>query len=316
MTMVVAPMLSGVADRRGWRVPLLALGVAGMVVALILLRLPTTFVLLLPLMAFLALVRSPISPIADSLIARMAVRHRLDYGRLRVWGSISFAIIALACGAIWERVGYAPMFLAAAVLFVPVVVAALLLDESPVADRRTSGSWQTMFAERSLLALLAATFLIGAALGMDGIFASVFMDRLGGGAVMVGALFGAMALGEMPAMQYGETIAARLGRPRTLLLAYGLLFIAYIGFVFTPSPWLLLVFATVKGLGFGLFFVSTVRLLDERAAEWSATLQAINNAGAWGLAPLIAGPLSGALYDAYGTGAVFAACAVAVPAPV
>src|SRR4051794_23488314 len=119
MTMVVAPMLSAVADRRGWRVPLLALGVAGMVVALVLLRLPKTFVLLLPLMAFLALVRSPISPVADSLIARMAVRHRLDYGRLRVWGSISFAIIALACGAIWEWVGYAPMFLTAAVLFVP-----------------------------------------------------------------------------------------------------------------------------------------------------------------------------------------------------
>jgi MFS family permease len=59
--------------------------------------------------------------------------------------------------------------------------------------------------------------------------------------------------------------------------------------------------------------VSTVRLVDERTPpEWASTIQAIMNAGAGGLAPLVASLLGGAIYDAFGPGLVWIACATAV----
>jgi MFS family permease len=65
----------------------------------------------------------------------------------------------------------------------------------------------------------------------------------------------------------------------------------------------------IQGLGFGLFFPTTVRLVSEWGPpEWTSTSQGIMNAGLWGLAPLVAAPVGGVVYDAFGPVAVFLAC--------
>ena len=80
-------------------------------------------------MALFALFRGPVEPLADSLVARMAVTHRFAYGRVRLWGSLSFASVALLFGFLWERLGYGPMLLVAALFALPAALAALLLTE-------------------------------------------------------------------------------------------------------------------------------------------------------------------------------------------
>lgn len=301
VTLLVAPPLSALADARGWRVRVLALAVLGLAGCLLVLGVPRSFAGLAPLMALLALARSPIAPIGDSLVARMAARHHLDYGRLRMWGSLSFSVVAIACGALWERLGYGLMFALAGLLFLPVVGAALLLEEGQTGVLRARSSPRVLLGDGALLALLLASFLVGAAIGADIIFSGIFMDGLGGGGLLIGAVLGVSAFSELPAMRYGGTIARRLGGPTTLLIAFALLAAGYAG----------MALATLKGLGFALYFVSSVRLMDDRVPpELASTVQALNAAGAWGLAPLVANPLNGALYDALGVRAVFAGCTV------
>jgi predicted MFS family arabinose efflux permease len=121
------------------------------------------------------------------------------------------------------------------------------------------------------------------------------------------------AFSEFPSMRYANGIARRLGGPRTLLLAYTLLGLSYAGFALARDPLVLVPLSITKGFGFGLYFVSTVRLVDERTPpEWASTIQAALNAGAGGLAPLAASLLGGAIYDALGPAAVFVACACAL----
>jgi MFS family permease len=312
-TLTVAPALAGQADRRGWRVRILSLALAGLGVALILLSFPRSFLGLAPLMALQALVRSPIGPVADSLVARMAVRHRLNFGGMRLWGSLGFALVAIASGALWQRVGYTFMFALAGLAFLPIALCAQLLEEGPVIERSARRPLREVGRDRGLLVLLAAACVVGAALGMDGAFQGVYVSHLGGGGLIVGLLFGVSAFSEFPSMRYAGDIARRLGGPRTLLLAYGLLGLGYAGFALAGNPLILVPLAIVKGFGFGLYFVSTVRLVDERTPpEWASTIQAALNAGAGGLAPLAASLLGGAIYDALGPAAVFVACAGAL----
>src|SRR4051812_27315747 len=285
-TLTVAPALAGLADRRGWRVRILALSLAGLGIGLILLSVPRSFVVLAPLMALMALVRSPIGPVADSLVARMAVRHRLNFGGMRLWGSLGFALVAIASGALWQRVGYSFMFALAGLAFLPVALCAQLLEEGPQIEPSARRPLREVGRDRGLLVLLAAACVVGAALGMDGAFQGVYVTHLGGGGLIVGLLFGVSAFSEFPSMRYANDIARRLGGPRTLLFSYGLLGIAYAGFALARDPLVLLPLAMVKGFGFGLYFVSTVRLVDERTPpEWASTIQAALNAGAGGLAP-------------------------------
>ena len=313
MTLLVAPALAAAGDRRGIRVRILTLSLAGLALALLLLAFPQQFLTLTPIMLLLALARSPVGPIGDSLIARMAVRHRLDFGAMRLWGSLGFAVIATLFGAIWQRAGYSWMFPAAAVLLVPAVLAASRLQEGPVIERGARRPLRDVTHDRGLMVILAATIMVGAALGMDGGFQGIYVEYLGGGGFLVGALFGISAFSELPAMRFASALARRLGPAPTLLLAYGMLELNYIGFALTRTPLLLIPLTIIKGVGFGFYFVNTVRLVDERTPpEWASTIQALMNAGAGGLAPLAASLLGGVLIDLFGPPAIYVACSIAV----
>jgi PPP family 3-phenylpropionic acid transporter len=148
---------------------------------------------------------------------------------------------------------------------------------------------------------------------MNVIFGGIYMDQLGGSEVLIGMLMGVSALSEMPAMHYSGAISRRWHGATPLLLACGLLAVSYLGYLVAQSPWVLIVAGMFRGLGLGLFIISTIQLVNDRAPdEWSATLQAIVTAGMWGLAPLLAGPLSGVIYDTLGITVVFAACVVTI----
>jgi MFS family permease len=81
---------------------------------------------------------------------------------------------------------------------------------------------------------------------------------------------------------------------------------AYLVLALVAHPILLLGAALLRGVGFGLFTPTIIRLV----AGWAppgrtATYQGWLNAALWGLAPLVAGPLGGTIYDAAGASAVF-----------
>jgi PPP family 3-phenylpropionic acid transporter len=315
MTLVFATPLSTLADRRRWRVRILVGGLTGYALLLSLIGVPRAFSTLVPLMILLSFFSSPTMSIADSLIARMAAHHSVNYGSMRLWGSIGFASSAIAFGALWQKLGLQLMFPLAGLLFTPVIWFASQLEEGQAKEqskeRRPSepGPWQ----DPGLVVILLATFLVGVANSVAMTFEGIYMDYLGGGELLIGMLLAISAFSELPTMRYSHSILRRLQGPKTLLLAYALYGSAYLGYALTQKPSILLLLAIAKGLGFGLFFSSTVYLITVRTPdEWSATAQALMSTGVFGLAPLITGPLGGTLWDTVRPSAVFVMASLAV----
>jgi MFS transporter, PPP family, 3-phenylpropionic acid transporter len=319
--LVITPLVSRLADRTRRRVMILTLTVLGFGSALTLLALPglkVTFLMLLGIVGLVSFFRSPVNPLADSLIAGMASRHQLDYGHMRLWGSLFFTLSAMTLGVVWQQSGFATMFLSSAVFFLPVILAALLLDEPAAVTpaHADTGQVQPRPARRTaldpgLLCLLGATFLILAGLFMAGTFGAVYVTQLGGSASLVGAMMGMAALGEVPGMIFGSRIARRIGDTNMLLLAYLIVAAGLAGYTLSASPWTLLAFAALRGIGFGAILVNTVTILNNRAPrELASTYQGILSAACWGLAPLLGGPISGWMYQTYGPFPFFIAAAV------
>lgn len=329
-TMVVTPLVSRLADHLHRRVAILALAGLGFGAALTIPAQPAfqpTFSALAFFVALFSVFRSPMIALGDSLIAQMAVRHALDFGSMRLWGSIVFTFTAIGLGLVWERAGFATMFLSAGLGFLLVITAALLLDEAPRIAHPTEEVKRTSKGARpsidaGLLFLLGATFLVVAALFMAGTFGAVYMNQLGGSQMMVGALMGVGAMGEVPGMMYGGRVARRIGVTNTLLLAYTAIAVGLAVAGLVRQPWLLLVLAMLRGLGFGLMLVGTVMTINTRAPSgYTSTFQGILNAACWGLAPLLGGPISGWIYQAHGPAPLFftagvmglAACVLIAP---
>ena len=93
------------------------------------LNFPRTFAGFLPVFAMYAVFLSPISPITDGLLARMASNFRLDYGRIRLWGSVGYGLTSIVMGAVYTRIGYDSIFLVTGLLILPVSLLSLLLVE-------------------------------------------------------------------------------------------------------------------------------------------------------------------------------------------
>ena len=169
--------------------------------------------------------------------------------------------------------------------------------------------------DRLLVGVLVTTFLAASAIGMEFTFVGIYMSKLGGSGLLVGLIFAVAAMFELPGMRYSGGLAARIGPGEALLVAYGLLILAYLGYSAAPNPYALLACSVLRGLGYGLFYVGTIRFLNERApVEWSATVQGIMNATAYGLGQLITRPLGGRIFDAFGPRALYLFCSLLVAA--
>jgi PPP family 3-phenylpropionic acid transporter len=305
MVLIAGP-ISNLADRKGWRVRIVQIALVGSGLSLFFLQFPKTFIELVLLILPLAAFSSPVSSIADSLIARMAQRDHLNYGGMRLWGSFGFAASALAFGAILQRLGFKPMFLIGSMLFLPLIWIAGNFEEGSIKVQQERKPISVLFRDIGLAMFLLATFLSAISNGLSMTFEGVYVRYLGGGNFLVGMMIAFAAFSELPAMYYSQRIAQRLRSTNTILLAYGFTAAAYLGFFLIKDPRLLPIFSILKGIGYGLNFTISVHILTERTpAEWASTAQSFLAIGWMGLAPLIASPLGGLIYDAISPAAVF-----------
>jgi MFS transporter, PPP family, 3-phenylpropionic acid transporter len=314
--LVVAPFITAVADRTNRRVTILQL--ASLLVALSMLPLAFTsqtgFTFFFVIMLVQALFRSPLVPLSETIISHMATNHGLNFGSLRLWGSLAFAAMAILGGWLWDSWGYALMFLVTAVLILPSIWLAGRLEEAPRPLHHASHNHKSPFALlslRGLTPLLIVTFLAGIPLALSFNYDGLYIQALGGNDIYAGLMFGLAALSELPAMQFSQTLSRRTSPSHTLLVGLSLLLVAMIGYTFSPTPTVLLAFAVMRGLGFGFFLISAIQLVQEISpSEWSSTTQSLRNASTFGLSALLAAPLGGWLLDNFGAPVIYLVASV------
>ena len=310
-SLIWSPFVSAMADRYGKRVQFLQWSMIGWMVMVGLVSLPKTFWAILPLVFILSLARSPSSPLSDSMIASMAARHGLSYGRMRMWGSAGFALFSIICGFLWTQVGYGPMFAVAILLALPVIYFSSKLEPGPVVNSQERGPILELLRDPGLVTLFVISFLTGASLLSTYIFGGIYMAAIGGNEFMMGLMFGISALIEFPVMLYSGNIIHRLSSARTMWLSLAVLTLSVLGFALASTPEMLVVAGMVKGVGFGLFFVTLVRLIDERAQdEWKSTAQAISGSLWVGLSPLLTSALFGYIFDVWGGSTLYGVAAI------
>lgn len=313
VTLLVTTPVASLADRTRRRVHITQAGLALTGATVFSLRFPASFAVIVPLMVALAVFSMPVQSIAEGLIARMAQRNRLNYGAMRLWGSLGYAVSALGCGALWQVFGFGPMFIVAALMYVPLIVIARWLEEGPVISPQERKPVLDLLRDRGLLLLLLAAFLSAISNSLAMTFSGVYARWLGGGNVLVGAMVAVSALAELPTMFFSDRISLRIGSTKAVVGSYVLMAGAFLGYALTRDASLLLVFAVIKGLGYGVWITITIRLVVGRTPEqWASTAQALLTLCLWGLAPLVAGPLGGLIHDGFTPAAVFAGAAIAL----
>jgi PPP family 3-phenylpropionic acid transporter len=246
----------------------------------------------------LAAARAPGEALSDALTVN-TLGDTADYGRIRMWASVGFAVAVGVWGLALGHTGLGLILLA----YPAALVAGALSTRGmaspasgPVARARPADPARRL--PRHLLVLLAGVLVFGVAMATTFTVLPLRIVDVGGAVAVVGASSVVGAAAEIPLMHRSAGLARRYGA-RTVVLLGGVLFaVALVLYGTVSSPWGLVAASAVRGGGYALVYVGLV--VSVRAAV-PANLQARGQA--WlqtvlmGVAPVAGASLGGLGYS-------------------
>ncbi len=299
------PVLAQIADRTGGAKATIVVCALMSVLFFSWFYLAEAFWAILAIQVLVSIFHPPLTPLTETQTMAAATAKRLDYGRVRLWGSLAFIVGTLGAG--WLLTGrdaglVLPLILGALGLN---LLAALAFPSSrrAAATAPLRGLW-LMFANRQFLMFLAATSLLAASHAVYYGFSALHWRAAGLSEAMVGWLWAEGVIAEVILFAFGGRVVARLG-------PFGLLAVAGAG---GAVRWLVLAGTTalpalfaaqlLHAATFGAAHLGAMHFLARNAPPGlAASAQAIYSAVSGGLVLGLAILASGWLYTDLGGGA-------------
>jgi PPP family 3-phenylpropionic acid transporter len=208
-------------DARRW-ITGLALGMGA---GLVIFEVADGFAWLLGGSIVLGLAFAPIVPLTDALTLRAASEQRIDYGRVRLFGSLAFIVASVGGGFALE--GRPPEIILRTLqaIVVAMVLATLLLPAAkPRTPERKTIAWSDVLRRRGFATLMGTGACLNAAHAVLYAFGSKHWLAAGIDARTIGWLWATGVVAEIGLFIVGERVRARIG-------ASGLLVAAAIGHI-------------------------------------------------------------------------------------
>ncbi|MDD9876028.1 MAG: MFS transporter, partial [Magnetovibrio sp.] len=305
MKVVGNPLVAGAADRMGERRrPLVALAAVSCLAFAAFHMAHGFWPVLLVTMAFF-LFWSPIMPLMESLTMHLGRERGLNYGRIRLWGSLTF--IAGAWGMGWVLTGrgidlvYWSILAAAGLV---VLTTLTLPDGRPPKAEGAAAPILDVLRDRTFLIFILASGLIQTSHVVYYAFGTIHWQKAGLSETVIGGLWAEGVIAEIVLFIWGDTVVRRIGAARLLALAGLAGLIRWWGTGVTDALPALLVLQALHGLTFGAAHLGAVHFIARRMdPAVSATAQSVYGAAVMGLGFGAASWASGHLYAAHAGGA-------------
>ncbi|MSP67826.1 MAG: MFS transporter [Alphaproteobacteria bacterium] len=296
---IAVPTIARAADRSGRYRTVMAASAAGamLVAALFAVAegLPTLFALSLVLNLLLA----SLIPLGDAAALQVVARAGLAYGRVRLWGSLSFIGAAAAAGAIVEgrTAGVILVLVVAGLGLSAVSVGALPALPSPERGRPRVAIGALLRSPPYLLSLLAA-MLLNASHAVYYAFGTIHWQRAGLAEGVIGLLWAEGVIAEVLLFLAGAALARRLGVVGLFALAGVSGLVRWVALALDSSLATALVVQALHAGTFGAMHLATMefmaRALPRHVAATAQTLHSALAAGiGFGLTMLACGWLYG-----------------------
>jgi MFS transporter, PPP family, 3-phenylpropionic acid transporter len=268
----VTPGIAFAADRAGdHRRFLIALAWGGLV-ALVALALSRGFWPILACTLLFALAWTTIMPLTETIAMSGVKAAGLDYGRMRVWGSLSFVAASFGGGWVIERLGAssaiwlvvlggALTMLAAHGLAHPIGLGRLRAATSPPRLRLADAAG--LLSSRPFLIFLLAVGAVQAAHAMFYTFGTLHWRALGLSAGVCGLLWAIGVIVEITLFAYSGALLRRVGVAELLVLAAIAAVVRWTAMAFDPPLWLLVPLQALHGLTFGGAHIGAIHFMGQ-----------------------------------------------------
>ena len=274
-----------------------------------------SFIWLLAVTMTLAVLNGPIGPFCDALALEHLEREsrREEYGSLRLWGSVGFAVASLVIGAlvIGESIRLIVYLYSGTMILMGLITATL--PDVPDAVRATwRGSGSILRGNPILLRFLIGITLIGTTLGVVNSYLIIYLTDIGAAGWVSGLTFALAGLLEVPLMAYASVLIRRWGLRAVLIGGVALQPLRWLLYTAITNPLLVVPIQLFHSIAMLSLLVAGVLFTDQQlASQWRATGQTAYAAALHGIGPSIGILAAGVIYEYAGIGMVWWACVAA-----
>ncbi len=315
---VASPLMGQVADRWGnlRAVMLAAAGISWLVLAWMALLAESAWQIAFGVVAS-AFFFAPLVPLAETLAVRAAARLGVAYGRLRLWGSITFILGAMLAGAVMDVLPAAMLIWVMVAAQGLVMLAVLVAPEEKGGWRRAGrrSDWRELIDGSFVLFVIVAGLVQSSHAMLYG-FSALHWQGIGHSGTVIGLLVATGVVAEIVLFWFSSVVLARVGAVRLLMLAAGAGIVRWVVLAGDPPLTALFAMQALHGLTFGAAHLGAITYIHTRVPErLAATGQSIHAGVTMGLFMTPAMAFSGWLYAQAGARAwlaMAAMCALAL----
>lgn len=322
---VIAPSLSFVADRLGDRRFVLMLSAWGSLIAYGALWVSSGFWQMFFAMVLVAVASTTLMPLTETIAISGVRRARIDYGKVRLWGSLSFIAASLGVGVVIQQAGaglVVPLLMTATALmiagtyFIPSDLAvahrAKPTSEGAPPRRLRLSDAAALIRSPLFLLFLVATSLVHGSHALLYAFGSLHWKAQGFTGGTIGVLWSIGVIAEVLLFAVSARILGRMGSAQLLVLAGFMTALRWSLMAFDPPLWATAILQTLHAMSFGAAHLAAIHFLTHAIPEdRSATAQGLYSAVVAGLVMGTATLASGPLYESLGGEAYAVMAAVA-----
>jgi PPP family 3-phenylpropionic acid transporter len=313
--LLATPFVAYLADRSGdHRRMVIILAWSGLACAVLLSQSHHLWPILL-FSTLTTLATSSIMPLTETIAMRAVRGHGLDYGRMRLWGSISFIVATLIGGAAIQHWGGVSVISLIVAALAWTALAALTLPP-PDHGASSAGSSRVRISRTDVTALVSSPlfllFLVACGLTQAShavfyVYSVLHWRELGLSATWTGVLWAIAVIAEI-------LLFARSGAVLKVLSPLGLIalgacaaIVRWIAMAFDPPFAALIGLQILHALTFGATHIGTVHFIAQNIPpERAGTAQALQASVTAGIAMGGATLLAGQLYGPFGAKAYLA----------
>ena len=264
------------------------------------------FLVMLVITAFYGIFYAPIISFLEAFSMDVLGKEKKSYGRLRMWGSISFIMVVISLGKIID--------LFSINLILVLILAGSLMQASisfKIPDINISKKELFSPATKSLLNIRVIIFLFCAFLmlvshGTYYGFFSIHLENLGYSTAFIGISWAIASTAEIFLMINSDRIFKTFSPEKILTFSFIVASIRWFILFFATSESIILISQLLHAVTYGTFHMASILYIDLLSPDKNKTFgQAVNNAATYGLGLMVGFFLNGYLYEKMDTSFLF-----------
>jgi PPP family 3-phenylpropionic acid transporter len=255
---------------------------------------------------FYGMFYAPIVSFLEAFTMDLLDREKKSYGRIRVWGSISFITVVGVLGKVID-------IFSVEIIVVLILAGSLMLSVSSIRipnikvepKKRLSPAAESLLKRRVIVFLVCAFFMLVSHGAYYGFF-SIHLDNLGYGSTFIGMAWALASTAEILVMIRSDRIFSRFSLEKVLIFSFMIAALRWFILFFAQSAAAILASQILHAVTYGTFHMASILYIDRLTPDKAKTLgQAVNNAITYGLGLMVGFFYNGYLYEITGSFVLF-----------